>query len=88
MNKMTSSTIKVNLPQGILQNSTTEAERIGISLQDFIRLLLATYFSRSQGIMNVSRDRVFLDNAKREIEKGEYKQFNSGEKLADYLMSK
>ena len=88
MNRMTSSTVKVNLPEGIMQNSAAEAERIGISLQDFIRLLLATYFSRSEGITNVSRDKVLLDNAKSEIKKGKYKEFADTKELSEYLLSK
>lgn len=85
---MTSSTVKVNLSQGILRNSAAEARRIGISLQDFIRLLLATYFSRSEGITNVSRDKILLNNAKREIKEGKYKAFRNIKELSSYLLSR
>lgn len=88
MTKMTSSTVKINLSEGILRNSAAEAERIGISLQDFIRLLLATYFSRSEGILNVSRDKILLDNAKREIKEGKYKEFKNTQELSTHLLSR
>ncbi len=73
MNKTTSSTIKINLPQGILHKSSAEAERTGISVQDFIRMLLATYFSRPETIACITRGKVLLHNAKEEIAAGKHK---------------
>lgn len=49
----TSSTIKINLSSGILRNAQNEAERIGISLQDFIRMLMASYFANPEGIRSM-----------------------------------
>lgn len=86
MNKATSSTIKINLPEGILENSTQEAKRIGISVQDFIRMLLATYFSRSEAIATISRDKILLQNAKKEISQGQYKEFSNQQELEEYLL--
>jgi len=80
-----SSTVKINLPLGIKRNIQNEAERIGISLQDFIRMLLASYFSKSEGMVNISRDRYLLDNAKKEIKFGKYKSIKSKKELHDYL---
>ncbi len=53
MNTQTSSTIKLNLPKGLHVNTQNEADRIGISLQNFIRMLLAMYFSNHDSITNV-----------------------------------
>jgi len=62
-----SPTIKVNLPKGLLQNSKVEAERIGISLQDFIRMLMTTYFANAKSIRAISRDQALLNRATKEI---------------------
>jgi len=71
-----------------LQNSAKEADRIGISLQDFIRMLLATYFSRSEAISSISRDGVLLDNAKREIKEKKYVEFTNIKELKEYLLER
>ncbi|HLD24872.1 MAG TPA: hypothetical protein VJB96_03040 [Patescibacteria group bacterium] len=52
---VSSATVKVNLPSGILAHAEGEAARIGISLQDFIRMLMATYFAQARAIQAVSR---------------------------------
>lgn len=82
-----SATIKVNLPVGILGNAQEEARRIGISLQDFIRMLMATYFARSESVRSISRDRVLLEKAKREISAGKYTQVANAAELKEYLAS-
>ena len=50
---MNSATIKINLSSGILQNAQAEAERIGITVQDFIRMLMGTYFSNANSIQAI-----------------------------------
>lgn len=87
MDTTNSSTIKVNLPQGILNNSKQEADRIGISVQDFIRMLLGTYFSRSESITSISRDKVLLDSAKKDIANGAYTTVHTQKELTDHLLS-
>lgn len=88
MDVTSSSTIKVNLPKGILENSTQEAQRIGISLQDFIRMLLATYFARSESIRSISRDKMLLKRAEKEIANGEYTDVTNTQDLKRYLHQK
>ena len=80
-----SSTIKLNLSGGILENSRSEARRIGISLQDFIRMLMATYFSRSEAIQTISRDQILLKQARDEIESSQYTAVSDSKALKNYL---
>jgi len=87
MNKSSSATIKVNIPDGILRNSEQEASRIGISVQDFIRLLLATYFSRSESIQAISRDAILLKGAQQEIGAGQYSELGNANDLQEHLLS-
>jgi len=88
MNETASSaTIKLNLPLGIRINTQKEAQRIGISLQDFIRMLLATYFSRSESISFISRDRILWTKAQKEIKAGKYKRIKTSKELKEYLMN-
>ena len=88
MNTQTSSaTIKINLPPGILKNASEESKRIGISLQDFIRMLMATYFARGSSIRALSRDQGRYDQAMKEIQLGEFTTIRSESELDDYVNS-
>ncbi|OGG24217.1 hypothetical protein A3A79_03445 [Candidatus Gottesmanbacteria bacterium RIFCSPLOWO2_01_FULL_43_11b] len=87
MDTISSATVKVNLPTGILRNTKSEANRIGISVQDFIRMLLSTYFARSGSIRAISRDEELFDRAQSEIAKGQYTRVTSAKKLRQYLDS-
>lgn len=81
-----SSTIKLNLPSGILQNAKQEADKIGISLQDFIRMIMGNYFASSKPVYtSVSRDSILLAEAKKEIANGEYDVINNAQDLDKYL---
>lgn len=80
-----SSTIKLNLPSGILQNAKQEADRIGISLQDFIRMLMGSYFASSNMTNTVSRSSTLLTKAKQEIADGEYTAINNSQELDNYF---
>lgn len=82
---LVSSTIKLNLQEGLLENASREARRIGISLQDFIRMLMATYFSRSEAIRTISRDQILLERAQNEIKNGKFTAISSPKNLEDYL---
>ncbi len=82
-----SSTIKLNLASGIKQNALAEARRIGISLQDFIRMLLSTYFAKSDSISALSREKMLFDNARKEIREKKYHEINSSSELENYLLS-
>ena len=82
-----SSNVKINLPSGILQNAQSEASRIGISLQDFIRMLMATYFANSRSIRTISRDQTLLDRAQEEIQRGQYTRVGNKKELTAYLDS-
>ncbi len=81
----TPSTIKLNLPSGILQNAQVESQRIGISLQDFIRMLMATYFANAGAIRSISRNQALFDRAQQEIQKGEYTSITNKTALNTYL---
>lgn len=80
-----SSTIKLNVSAGILVNAEAEARRIGISLQDFIRMLMATYFANTQSVRAVSRDQALYDQAKTEIQRGSFTRVKNKRELNDYL---
>ncbi|KKU83630.1 hypothetical protein A2973_02745 [Candidatus Gottesmanbacteria bacterium RIFCSPLOWO2_01_FULL_49_10] len=82
-----SSTIKINVPAGILHNAQSEARRIGISLQDFIRMLMATYFAHSPSIRAISRDQALWDRAQEEIKAGQYRAIKNKKELTTYLDS-
>lgn len=85
MSTQTSSTIKLNLPAGILNNAQGEAERIGISVQDFIRMLMSTYFANPLSIRSISREPMLIERAEKEIEKGEYTEISSLKELRAHL---
>lgn len=80
-----SSTIKLNVSSGILTNAEAEARRIGISLQDFIRMLMATYFANAQSVRAVSRDQALYDQAQNEIKSGSYTRVKNQSELTGYL---
>jgi len=81
----TPSTIKINLPSGIMQNAKIESQRIGISLQDFIRMLMATYFANAGAIRSISRDQALFNRAQQEIKNGEYISISGKTGLNTYL---
>ncbi len=81
----TSSTIKINVPAGILRNAQSEAQRIGISLQDFIRMLMATYFAHAASIRTIPRDQALWERAREEIKSGQYTAVKSKKELHAYL---
>ena len=80
-----SSTIKINLPAGILSHAKGESERIGISLQDFIRMLMATYFANALSIRAISCDQTLFSNAQTEIQKGDYTRVRDRNALDTHL---
>jgi len=82
-----SSTVKINVPAGILHNAQTEAHRIGISLQDFIRMLMATYFANAASVRAVSRDQSLWERAQEEIKSGQYTTVKTKKELHAYLDS-
>ena len=79
------STVKLNLSPGILKNAKEESDRIGISLQDFIRMLMATYFANANSIRAVSYDQALFNRAKQEINQGKYTKVSNQEELTKYL---
>lgn len=85
MQTISSSTIKVNVPAGIFHNAQSEAQRIGISLQDFIRMLMATYFANAASIRTISRDQALWERAREEVESGQYTAVKSKKELHAYL---
>ncbi len=80
-----SPTIKLNLPEGMWRNAQGEAKRIGISLQDFIRMLMATYFANARAIKAIARDQALYDQAQEEIIDGKFTTVVNEEELDDYL---
>lgn len=80
-----SSTIKLNVSSGILANAEAEARRIGISLQDFIRMLMATYFANTQSVRAVSRDQALYNQAQTEIQSGSFTPVKNKKELNKYL---
>lgn len=83
-----SSTVKINVPAGILHNAQSEARRIGISLQDFIRMLMATYFANASSIRTISRDQALWNRAQEEIKTGQYTPVKSKKDLHAHLRQK
>ncbi|MCJ7826324.1 hypothetical protein MUP56_01765, partial [Patescibacteria group bacterium] len=84
---VSSSTIKLNISSGILRNAQGEADRIGISLQDFIRMLMATYFAHAGSVRAISHDQMLLERAGQEIRGGEYTKIQSKKELNAYFDS-
>lgn len=82
-----SSTIKINVPAGILQNAQSEARRIGISVQDFIRMLMATYFANARSIRTISRDQALWNHAQEEIKASQFTSVKGKKELNAYLDS-
>lgn len=90
---ISSATVKVNLPSGILAHAEGEADRIGISLQDFIRMLLATYFAQARAIQAVSRvsygSQAWWESGEArvdaEIQNKQYTKFATMDDAVDYL---
>lgn len=70
-------TIKLNLSVGILQNATQEAKKIGVSVQDFIRMLMGSYFASKSSSLFVK--------ANKEIAAGEYTVIDNSKDLTKYL---
>lgn len=83
----TSSTIKLNLPAGILANARTESERIGISVQDFVRMLLATYFAHAPSIKAISKEQTLYQEALDDLNNGRYHTVESAKELNIYFDS-
>ena len=69
----------------MLRNSQSEAKRIGISVQDFIRMLMATYFANAGSIRSISRNQALFDRAQDEIKHGKFAKVTSPKELADHL---
>ena len=80
-----SSTVKLNLPTGILYNAKKESLRIGISLQDFIRMLMATYFANAGSVRALSRDQTLYNRAQQEIHDRKFITIETDTQLRDYL---
>jgi len=80
-----STTIKINLASGILENARLEANRIGISLQDFIRMLLGSYFAKTKDMAVINQDIVLLENAHQDIKAKKYKKIKDSKELSNYL---
>lgn len=85
--KQPSSTIKLNIPSGILQHAKNESTRIGISLQDFIRMLMATYFANGGSIRALSHDFAFFNQAQKEIQEGKFTTTASPKEINEHLQS-
>ncbi|MBU0978404.1 MAG: hypothetical protein ABIJ03_03575 [Patescibacteria group bacterium] len=86
-NIATSTTIKLNLPAGILQNTQIESKRIGISIQDFVRMLLATYFAHAPSLTAINHDRVLYQEALKDIKHGCFTDVSNVEELNYYLQT-
>ena len=85
MPMLTNPTIKLNLSPGILANAKVESERIGISLQDFIRMLMATYFAKAGSIQSITRDETLYNQAVDEINRGQFRTVKNRSDLVTYL---
>lgn len=71
----------------MMQNAQAEAQRIGISLQDFIRMLMAMYFVNPTSGHVISRDQSLWENARKEIKIGQYIPVKNKKELHTYLKS-
>ncbi len=85
MQSASSATIKISVPSGIHRNAQREAQKIGISLQDFIRMLMAMYFARSAPTDMFSRDQALWERAREEIKNGQYISVKNKQELRAYL---
>ena len=81
----TSTTVKLNVSAGMLQNAQSEASRIGISVQDFIRMLLATYFAHGPSIHALTPDDQKYQQALHDIQAGRYTVIKDRKQLAKHL---
>jgi hypothetical protein len=86
MSTSTSSTIKVNLHAGLVKNAQREASRIGISLQDFIRMLLGNYFAKPVFEKEEYYQKL-LDQAHADIQAGRYTTVRTAKELNKHLNS-
>lgn len=84
---LSSSTIKLNVSSGILNHAKEEADRIGISLQDFIRMLMATYFAHARSLSAISRDQALFEHAQDDIRHGKYTKIQNKKELDVYFDS-
>lgn len=87
MSTRTSSTIKLNLPSGILNNAQGEAKRIGISIQDFIRMLIANHFANNAPVRPSSREQMLYNQAMDDIRNGRYTSITTKKQLQEHLDS-
>lgn len=81
----TSSTVKLNLPVSILRNTQAESERIGISVQDFIRMLLASYFAHTPSLKASSSDETRYHQALREVAEKVYTVVSDEKGVTEHL---
>lgn len=81
-----STTIKLNLHQTMVKNASTEAKRIGLSLQDFIRMLLGNYFA-TPVMEKAEYYQKLFDVARKEIREGKYTTIKNSSELKKHLKS-
>jgi len=82
---LSATTVKVNVPTGMLQNARMESQRIGISVQDFIRMLLATYFAHAPSIKAITSDDERYQRALEDISSGKFSMVKSQKELLAHL---
>ena len=82
-----STTLKINLPNGILANARAESIRIGVSVQDFVRTLLTTYFAHAPSIRAVSKGQVLYQDALSDLKNNHYQTVKKATELKTYLDS-
>ena len=80
-------TVKINEPIGMLQNVRMESQRIGISVQDFMRTLLATYFAHASSIRAITSDDERYQHALQEISNGKFSTVKSQKELSTHLQA-
>lgn len=84
---LSATTVKVNVPNSMLQNARMESQRIGISVQDFIRMLLATYFAHAPSLKAISPDEEKYQRALHDISVGNISTVRSQSELSAHLKS-
>lgn len=83
----TFTTVKINLSTDLKTLVEKEASRIGFSLQDFVRMMLGTYFSRIEALGKPTYEERLYQEALEDVAAGRYTTVKNKKELKKYLDS-
>ncbi|HOZ03681.1 MAG TPA: hypothetical protein PKX78_04300, partial [Candidatus Woesebacteria bacterium] len=78
-------TIKLTLPAGLMEKTRAEAEQIGVSVQDLIRMLLISYFARGLVSFTGHKSSSPKDKVMDYLKQGHLIQITNKQELNDYF---